>query len=393
MRFTLPLLSLCLCALLPTLPYAAEKALPQVPPESLGLSSEALAKIDAAVNQALQKGDLPGAVVVVVHKGKVVFRKAYGQRSKEGKGSAMVPEIVFDLASLTKPIATATSIMLLMEQGKIRLKDLVSDHVPGNPFQGAKITVEQLLLHTSGLIADNPLADYKEGRAKALENVYRLKPIVEPGTKFIYSDVGFIVLGDLVERLSGLPLEQFARQNVFEPLGMNETGYKPQGKLKSRAAPTEKRNGAWMQGEVHDPRAYLMDGVAGHAGLFSTADDLAVYAQLLLGEGQYLDKRVLKAETVRLMTTARPVPGGKTQWLRSYGWDVSTGYSANRGEVFPAGKSFGHTGFTGTSLWVDPTSQTAVIFLSNRVHPSGKGNVTRVRGQVATLAGQAIMGK
>ena len=382
-------LSLVLCAFLPAIPHAAEKPLPAAQPETLGVSPEILARIDDAVAQAIKKGELPGAVVVIVHKGKVIFRKAYGKRSVDPE-QAMTPEIVFDLASLTKPIATATSIMLLLEKGKLRLTDLVSDHVPGQPFHGAKITVEQLLLHTSGLIADNPLAEFKEGKSKALENIYRLKPTVEPGSKFIYSDVGFIVLGDLVERLSGAAVDQFAGKHVFEPLGLNETGFKPHGKLRERAAPTEKRDGMWMLGDVHDPRAFLMGGVAGHAGLFSTADDLAVYAQMLLAEGEHGGRRILKAETVRLMTTPHKVPGGKTQWLRAYGWDMNTGYSANRGEVFPLGKSFGHTGFTGTSLWVDPTSQTAVIFLSNRVHPNGKGNVTRVRGEVATLAGRAL---
>jgi CubicO group peptidase (beta-lactamase class C family) len=369
---------------------AADQPLPLVKPEALGVSPDILARIDDAVGQAIRRGDLPGAVVVIVHQGKVILRKAYGQRSLEPEQAAMAPELVFDLASLTKPIATAMSILLLAEKGKLRLSDFVADHVPGSPFQGAKITVEQLLLHTSGLIADNPVADYEGGRAKALENVYRLRSIAEPGSKFIYSDVGYIVLGDLVERLGGMPLDRFARKNIFHPLGMGETGYNPEGKLKDRAAPTEKRAGRWLRGEVHDPRAFLMGGVAGHAGLFSTADDLAVFAQTLLQEGEYRGRRVLAPQTVRLMTTPRPVPGGKTQWLRAYGWDVSTRYSANRGEVFPDGKSFGHTGFTGTSLWLDPASQTAVIFLSNRVHPSGKGNVTRLRSRIATVAAEAL---
>src|SRR5207249_4523281 len=176
------------------------------------------------------------------------------------------------------------------------------------------------------------------------------------------------------------------------PLGMNETGFKPQGKLKERAASTKKRGDHWMLGEVHDPRSYALGGVAGHAGLFSSADDLAVYAQMLLAGGEYNGKRILQAQTVKLMTAPREVPLAKgKKGQRTYGWDMQTTYSSNRGELFPVGQSFGHTGFTGTSIWVDPTSQTAIIFLSNRVHPSGKGNVTKLRGQVATLAASAVM--
>ncbi len=367
---------------------AAERPLPLAKPETLGISSEQLAHIDEAVAQAMKVGQLPGAVVVVVHKGHIIFRKAYGKCNVEN-GSPMLPEIVFDLASLTKPIATATAIMMLIEQGKLKPADPIARYVPGEPFPGAKITIEHLLLHTSGLIADNPLDDYKDGQAKSLERIYQLKPLAAPGTKFIYSDVNYIVLGELVERLSGIPLDAFTRKHIFEPLGMHETGFRPAGKLKERAAPTEKRDGRWMLGEVHDPRSWALGGVAGHAGLFSTADDLAVYAQMLLNRGEYGGQRTLDAKTVDLFTTPRPVPGDK--FLRTYGWDVNTKFSSNRGDVFPVGESFGHTGFTGTSIWLHPASQSAVIFLSNRVHPNGKGNVTPLRRQVATIAAQAVL--
>jgi CubicO group peptidase (beta-lactamase class C family) len=281
--------------------------------------------------------------------------------------------------------------MALVEQGKLRLSDRVAEHVRGFGQNGKdKITVEQLLLHTGGLIADNAEADYRDGREKALERVHALTPAAEPGDRFTYSDVGFIVLGELVEAVSGTSLDAFARKNVFAPLGMNETGFRPDGPLKERAAPTEKRDGRWLVGEVHDPRSARLGGVAGHAGLFATADDLAVFAQMLLNGGSYNGKRVLSPLTVRLMTTPRTVPGG----LRAYGWDVATSYSSNRGELFVRGENFGHTGFTGTSVWIDPPSQTAVIFLSNRVHPDGpRRNVNRLRGQVATLAAAALEGK
>lgn len=350
-------------------------------------AAEPLARIDDAVRAGIERGDCPGAVVLIVHKGRVVWRKAYGDRAVRPAKVAMTADTVFDLASLTKPVATATSVLLLIERGKLHLSDKVSDHIPAFAAKGKdKITVEELLLHTSGLIADNAEADYRDGRDKALERLYALAPKTAPGERFVYSDLGFIVLGQLVEKVSGMSLDAFAKKNVFDPLGMNDTGFRPGDKLKERAAPTVKRDGRWLTGEVHDPRSAALGGVAGHAGLFSTADDLAVFARMLLDGGTYHGQRVLKAETVKLMTTPRTIPGGQ----RAYGWDVATAYSANRGKGFKRGEGFGHTGFTGTSLWIDPPSQTAVIFLSSRLHPAGKGNVTRLRGEVATIAAEAL---
>ncbi len=380
--------SLALCLAAPAWCPAAEVPLPQAPPEALGVSAQRLAQIDALVQTAIERGELPGAVIVIVHRGHVIFRKAYGSRSLQPDKVAMTPEIVFDLASLTKPIATATSIWVLIEQGKLRLSDRLADHLPAfRRKETEDITLAHLLLHTSGLAAGNALTDYRNGREEALKRLHALKPAAEPGARFTYSDLGYILLGEVVEKVSGMPLDQFARKHVFGPLGLNETGFRPEGKLKARCAPTEKRDGSWLVGEVHDPRAALLGGVAGHAGLFASADDVAVYAQMLLGGGEYRGRRVLSPLTVQRMTEPQPVPKG----LRAHGWDVRTGFSSNRGELFPAGASFGHTGFTGTSIWVHPGSQTAVIFLSNRVHPSGKGNVTRLRGQVATVAASAIL--
>src|SRR5262245_28475299 len=345
---------------------AAERPLPAVRPEAVGVSAERLAQIDGAVQEALERGELPGAVVLVAHRGQVVFRKAYGHRRLQPDKTLMTEDTVFDLASLTKPVATATAIFLLVEQGKLRLDDRVQQHLPGFR-RGRKddTTLEHLLLHTAGLIADNAVADYRDGREQALQRIFDLKPLAGPGERFVYSDVGFILLGEAVERGSGLPLDEFTRKHVFAPLGMNETGFRPDGTLKERAAPTERRDGQWLTGAVHDPRAALLGGVAGHAGLFGTADDLAVYAQMLLDGGEYHGRRLLAPGTVRLMTTPRPVATKTGPGLRAYGWDVQTSYSANRGELFPRGQSFGHTGFTGTSLWVDPGSRTAVVFLSN----------------------------
>jgi uncharacterized protein YbbC (DUF1343 family)/CubicO group peptidase (beta-lactamase class C family) len=381
-----------LCAILLTSALTCADAanatrLPEATPAAVGLDGAKLRQLDAALREGIDQGQLPGAVVLVVRTGKVAFRKAYGLRCKRPSEVAMTADTVFDLASLTKPVATATSVMLLLEQGKLALSDPVAKHLPDFGRNGKDgITVEQLLLHTSGLIADNPVADYKDGRKKALERIAALHPVADPGTRFIYSDVNFILLGELVEKLGGEPLDVFASQHVFEPLGMKETTFRPGPALAGRAAPTERREGRWMRGEVHDPRSYLLGGVAGHAGLFSTADDLAVFSQMILNGGSYAGKRVLKPETVRLMTTPRPVPGG----LRSLGWDVQTRFSSNRGDGFPVG-SFGHTGFTGTSIWIDPSSQTAVIFLSNRVHPAAKGSINRLRGRVASVVAASIV--
>jgi uncharacterized protein YbbC (DUF1343 family)/CubicO group peptidase (beta-lactamase class C family) len=344
--------------------------------------------LDSVMQPALKRGNLPGAVILVVHRGQVIFRHAYGLRSKQPVAAPMTVDRLFDLASLTKPIATATSLMILVERGQVRFSDRVARYLPAFGENGkSAITIEQLLLHTSGLIADNPEADYRDGRTKALERIYRLAPVAEPGTRFIYSDLNFILVGELVEHLAGMPLDEFARRSIFTPLGMKETGFRPTGERKSRGAPADRRDGQWIVGEVHDPRSYLMGGVAGHAGLFSTADDLAIYARMILNGGAVDEQRILSPMGVRVMTQPRPVPGG----LRAYGWDVDTSYSRNRGELFPRGSSFGHTGFTGTSIWIDPGSETAVIFLSNRLHPAGKGDVNWVRGQVATIVAAHLL--
>jgi CubicO group peptidase (beta-lactamase class C family) len=350
-----------------------------------------LGDIDAAVGAAIERKELPGAVVVVLHKADVVHRKAYGHKALLPEPIGMDLLALFDLASLTKPIATATALMRLIEAGKLDVKDRLSKHLPAFCRKETEdVTLEHLLIHTSGFIADNPLADYQQGPEVAWEKLFALDPTAQPGTRFVYSDVNYLLLGKIVEEVGGMKLDEFTRKHLFEPLGMNETGFLPDSELKRRAAPTQQREGRWMVGEVHDPRAYLLGGVAGHAGLFSTADDLTVYAKMLLGRGRQRGKTFLKEATVDFMTAPREVPGKAAPGLRTYGWDMATSFSSNRGEVFPKGKSFGHTGFTGTSLWIDPTSQTAVIFLSNRVHPDGKGNVTKLRGQVATIAGRAL---
>ncbi|MCS6864931.1 MAG: serine hydrolase domain-containing protein [Gemmataceae bacterium] len=354
-----------------------------------------LAAIDKATTGAIDRGECPGAVIVVLHDDQVVYRKAFGHRTLQPHKTTMTTDTIFDLASLTKPIATGTAIMLLIQQGKIRLDDRVSDYWPQFAAHDKdRVTIAQLLLHTSGLIPDNALTDYADGRAKALERIANLKLQGPPGTQFRYSDVGFIVLGELVERISGQPLDQFAHKHVFEPLKMTDTGFNPPPQRRERLAPTGLRDGKTILGEVHDPRAYRMGGVAGHAGLFSTADDLARYCRMLLRGGELDGVRILEEKTVQLFTKPHPVPivskGQESTGLRALGWDVDTSYSGPRGDRFKKGEGYGHTGFTGTSIWIDPGTKTAVIILTHRVHPDDKGNVARLRREVGTIVAQAV---
>ncbi len=298
----------------------------------------------------------------------------------------MTIDTVFDLASLTKPIATATSIMLLIQQGKLELNQTVSSIIPEFAAHGKDtITIRYLLTHTSGLIADNSISDYADGPDQAFVKINTLKLTAEPGAEFIYSDVGFILLGRIVEVVSGQSVHEFSQSSIYGPLGMAETGYLPGDALKARAAVTEERDGHWMQGEVHDPRAFALGGIAGHAGLFSTADDLARYAVMMLNQGQLSDVQILQPATLALMTTAVDVPRGR----RALGWDARTGYSSNRGDLMSS-RAFGHGGFTGTGIWMDPQQNLFVIFLSNRVHPDGKGLVNPLIGRIGTIAGAAI---
>lgn len=378
-----------------TTTFAAPPKPASVPPGDVGLSSEKLSAIDDEVAQAIADEKLPGCVVCIGRRGKIALLKAYGNKRLEPETAPMTTDTLFDLASLTKPIATATSAMLLIEQGKLKLGEPVATYLPEFAQNGKEtVTVEQLFIHTSGLIPDNALADYNDDRAKAIERICALKLQTLPGERFAYSDVGFIVLGELVQKLSGKNVHEFSREHIFEPLGMQETMYLPSDELKQRAAPTEQREGKWMLGEVHDPRAFKMDGIAGHAGLFSTAEDLAIYASMMLGRGEYEGVRVLKQETWENMTTPRKVPGRKNdgeayEGQRALGWDVKTGYSTNRGEGMSRA-AFGHGGFTGTGIWIDPEKDLFVIFLSNRVHPDGKGAVNPLIGRVGKIAVDAL---
>ena len=342
--------------------------------------------IDRLVAEALAQGKLPGCVVAVGRASGVVYQKAFGARALLPEKEAMTLDTIFDLASLTKPIATATALMVLAEQGKVDLDERAARYVPAFGTHGKDaITLRQLLTHVSGLPAETPVADYEHGRAGAMKHILALSLKAPPGSKFIYSDVGFLVLEEVIRRVTGGDLAAFADASIFRPLAMNDTGFLPPASARPRIAPTEKRGDAWIRGDVHDPRAYRLGGVAGHAGLFSTANDLARYARMVLGAGVLDGARVLSAQSAAKMLAAHDVPGG----IRALGWDMQSAYSANRGTALSR-RAVGHGGYTGASLWIDPNQDLFVIFLSNRVHPDGKGSINALAGAIATLAGTTL---
>ena len=346
---------------------------------------ERLIPVDRIVAEGLDRGELPGCVVLVGRRDGVVWRRAYGDRAARPRREAMTPDTRFDLASLTKPVATAACVMHLAEAGELDLDAPIADRLPAFGARGkGGITAVHLLTHTAGLIADNALSDYAGGPDAAWAEICDLAPLAPPGERFVYSDVGFIVFGRLVAEVSGRPLDGYAAANLFESLEMTRTGFNPPASAHPETAPTERRNGRWLRGEVHDPRAAALGGVAGHAGLFSTADDLGRFARMLLGGGELDGVRVLEPETVRRMTAPRPVPGGS----RTAGWDHRSAYSSNRGDLL-SDAAFGHGGFTGTALWVDPGRDLFVVFLSSRLHPDGRGSVNRLIGRINTLVAAA----
>lgn len=367
--------------------------------ERLGLNATHLDRIEPLILKAQKEGEFAGCVVAIGRRREVALVRAYGYRQIEPTQQPMQTDTVFDLASLTKPIATGTAIMILLERGELRLRDPVHQLIPG--FVGAgvesekaneadaikrQITVEHLLTHTAGYIPDNSLNDYQDGPEQARQNLIELPPEDPPGNRFRYSDVSFQLLGIIVEEVSGKRLDQFLQAEAWQPLAMADTGYNPAEGLRDRAAATEQRDGEWLIGQVHDPRAAKTEGVAGHAGLFSTASDLSRYARMLLNRGTLDGKRLLSAAAVREMTRPRTLPGNE---LRAAGWDVLSGYSRNRGELFsPA--AFGHGGFTGTAIWIDPRLDLFVVFLSNRLHPDGKGSVNDLAGKIGTIAAASI---
>ena len=345
--------------------------------------------LDEAINLAIEQGKLPGAMLVVGHDGQIVYQKAYGKRALVPQPETMTEDTIFDIASLTKIVATTSSLMKLYEQGKFRLNDKITEYIP--EFQGGKseVTIRNLLTHFSGLAPDVALGQPWKGYDTGIRMAATTRPEGPPGARYIYSDINFILLGELVHRLSGQMLSEYARQNIFQPLGMKETMFLPPASLIPRIAPTERLmpNGTPLRGVVHDPTARNMGGVAGHAGVFSTASDLARFAQMMLNGGELDGVRIFSPLTVRKFTEPQSPPDQSI--LRGLGWDIDSPHSGNRGELFPIG-SFGHTGFTGTSIWIDSSTRTYVILLANSVHPVLRPALTPLRAKVATIAAAAV---
>jgi uncharacterized protein YbbC (DUF1343 family)/CubicO group peptidase (beta-lactamase class C family) len=344
-----------------------------------------LPAVDAVIEQAILDGSIPGAVLVVGHDGRVVYRKAYGNRALKPRREAMTLDTVFDLASMTKVIATTPAVMQLMEQGKIRLSEPVVKYLPDFGQNGKEdITLRQLLIHYSGLEPDLDLKEKWEGKDTAYRMAFHDPPELPPGSGFSYSDVNFITLGAVVEKISGETLDGYATRHIFAPLKMTRTRFLPPAAWRAKIAPTQyDENEHMLRGVVHDPTARRMGGVAGHAGVFGTADDVAKFAQALLDGG----RGILSPLTVRKMTEPEQPPTASA--VRGFGWDIDSPFSSNRGALLPVG-SFGHTGFTGTSVWIDPTTQTYIVLLTNAVHPRGQGNAIALRVKVATAVAAGL---
>ena len=352
------------------------------------LQEERLSAIDAIADKAVREGNTPGAVVIIGNHGRIVYRKAFGYRALQPKKIPMTEDTIFDLASLTKTVATTTAIMQLSEQGKLNIEAPVSKYWPAFGANGKKdITVRHLLTHYSGLLPGLKFRPRWSGYRTAMKKIIAEKPVLPPGSCFMYSDINFEILGELVRLVSGKPLDVYSAENIFDPLGMKDTGFNPPADLKKRIAPTQYRARKMIYGEPHDPFCYIMGGVAGHAGLFSTADDLSLFAQMLLSGGSGNGVRIIKPATIEEMSLPQPPSNGKT--LRGFGWDIEAPFASNRDDLFQSG-AYGHLGYTGTALWIDPVTQTYIIILTNRVHPDGKGNVKELRARIKKTVSDAL---
>jgi CubicO group peptidase (beta-lactamase class C family) len=369
-------------------------------PEAVGFSSERLKLLDQFLVDCIQQKYFPGAVVIVGRHDRIVFRQAYGHAQWIPEPKPMKIDMLFDLASLTKPVATATSIMILVERGKLSLHDRVRDYVPEFSVyedekgqKGEEARLWHLLTHTSGLPAYTSAEEVARlygspcPTEMLVKHIASLKKEFPPGKDFRYSCLGYITLAYIIQKITGKDIATFARENIFLPLGMKKTFFNPPPELKDQCVATEVIAGKPLIGIVHDPLARLQGGISGNAGLFSTADDLALFARMMLHQGELDGQRILSPLSVRRMTEIYPevLFSG-----RGLGWDINSPYSTNRGDLFGR-SSYGHTGYTGTSIWIDPETKTFVIFLTNRVHPDDKGVIIPVRSRVANLVAAAII--
>ncbi|MGB0582217.1 MAG: serine hydrolase domain-containing protein, partial [Limisphaerales bacterium] len=360
---------------------------PQTKSVSIALDQSKLAEVDEEINEAITEGKCPGGVLLFDHKGEQVLR-TYGNRALVPAVEPATADTIYDMASLTKVVATAPAILKLIEQGKLALDDKVQQHIAEFKGDGKEeIIVRQLVAHTSGLRPGLGRRPEWKGAAKAIEFACGEKLQTPPDTKFRYSDINYILLGEIVRRVSGEDLHAFTQRELYGPMKMTDTGFLPDPKLKPRIAPTEQLGATnILRGIVHDPTSRRMEGIAGHAGLFSTAADLARYVKMILNQGTIDGVQVFKPESIKLMTEWQ-TPNTINE-VRGLGWDIDTAYSSPRGKLFPGG-SFGHTGWTGTSIWIDPYSRSFFIFLSNRNHPKG-GAVVPLRKRISTLLAESI---
>lgn len=365
-------------------PAAGRKLKPKVKPVS-AKETVNLDAVDKLVQEQVSEGGITGAVLVVGHGGNIVHQKAFGLRAVSPRNEPMTLDTMFDLASLTKVVATTPSVMRLLQYGQVRLEDSVSRHIPEFGANGKdSVTVRDLLTHYSGLKPDLDLKVPWEGRDAAFRMANEETLEAPPGSRFVYSDINFIVLGELVQRLSGMTLDKYAEAHIFQPLGMRHTRFLPPSSIKKKIAETLSiGNHQILRGTVQDPTAERMGGVAGDAGLFSTAGDLALYAQALIDR-----KKILSPDIIEKMTTPQQPPNAVE--VRGLGWDIDSPFSSNRGALLPVG-SFGHTGYTGTSMWIDPYSNTYIILLTNSVRPRPANvPVVSLRGRVATAVAAAL---
>jgi uncharacterized protein YbbC (DUF1343 family) len=369
----------------PVTPAAATPAASPISAPAQSFNESKLREIDATIEAAIADHRMPGGVIWIEHNGQS-YHRAYGQRALQPERESMTEDTIFDAASLTKVLATTPSIMLLLERGLLKLDEPVKTYFPEFAANGKDaVTLRHVLTHTAGLRPGfgSAFSGYDEGIALACAEKLQTKP----GTEFKYSDISFVVLGEIVRRVSGKKLNEFAAEEIYKPLKMNDTTFLPAADCLPRIAPTEQRGSEMLRGKVHDPKCSKMGGVAGHAGLFTTAADVARFARMMLAGGELDGVRLFKTETVKLMTSVQ-TPSGLAAH-RGLGWDIDTGYS-RRGALFPTDISYGHTGFTGTSIWIDPYSHTFVIFMTNRVHPDGKGNILSLQSTLSTLAAESL---
>jgi CubicO group peptidase (beta-lactamase class C family) len=324
--------------------------------------------VDELINTAIDGKTFPGAALLIWKDGKTIYKNAYGKFTYENNSSEITTETIFDLASLSKVIVTTTAAMMCIDRNLFSLDDKVVEYIPEFGANNKEnITIRNLLLHNSGMVAWKKFYGMELDKTGVLEEIYNSKLEYEPGTKMVYSDLGIITLAKVIEKVSGLSLHEFAKKEIFEPLEMNSTFFNPADSIKNLCAPTEVDN-YWrnklLQGEVHDETAAMLGGVAGHAGLFSTVDDLSKFMSMIMNKGTYKNKRIIEEETISLFTKKQ-----SDQSSRGLGWDTKSEKGSSAGDLFSA-KSFGHTGFTGTSIWADPEKNLFVVFLTNRVYPS-----------------------